>query len=119
MSTRVDAALEHHAADDRLVAELGFVDDPVGGAGAFQDLAADRFDAVDQGRYVVPVEPGDGGRHAFDQLGDGVREVVDRGDKEVAAAHGGVKDFELEYGLGGVVGAELRGRARPCRGCST
>ena len=118
----VDTALEHHAADDRLVAELGCVDHPVGRAGPFQDLAADRLDAVDQGRDVVAVEPGDRGRHAFDQLGDRVREVVDGGDEKVAAAHGGVEDLELKNGLRGVVGAELRGArglvaaARPVQG---
>ena len=118
----VDTALEHHAADDRLVAELAFVDDPVGGAGPFQDLAPDRLDAVDQGRNVVAVEPGDRGRHAFDQLGDRVREVVDRGDEKVAAAHGRVEDLEIENGLRRVVGAELRGArglvaaARPVQG---
>ena len=105
----VDAALEHHAADDGLVGELGFVDDPIGGLGAVEDLAADRFDAVDQGRTVEAVEPGNGGRGVFDQLGDGVGEVVDRGDQEVAAAHGGVEDLEFQGGFGRVVAAQLAG----------
>ena len=100
----VDAALEHEAADDGLVGQLGLVHYPAGLGGALQDGVADGGDAVQQGRVVgvVAVQPvGDGGGE-FDQVGDVVGEEVDGADEEVAAAHGGVQHLEIEDGLGGV-----------------
>ena len=85
----VDAAFEDHAADDGLVGELRFVDDPVGGACPRRDVLFDGSNAFNQRRCVDVFEPGRGGGGVLDEVGDGVGEEVDCGDEEVAAAHGG------------------------------
>ena len=103
----VDAAFEDHAADDGLVGELCFVNDPIGSVRPGENVGADGGDAVEQGRGVGVLEPGRGGGRVFDEVGDGVGEEVDGGDEEVAAAHGGVEHFEVERGCGGVERAEV------------
>ena len=70
-------------------------------------MAAMRSSRGEQGRGVGVLEPGRGGGRVFDEVGDGVREEVDGGDEEVAAAHGGVKHFEVERGCGGVERKEV------------
>ena len=103
----VDAAFEDHAADDGLVGELGLVDHPIGGVCPRQNVLTDSGDAFNQGRCVGAFQPGRDGRRVFDQFENGVGEVVDSGDEEVAAAHGRVEHFEVERGFGGVETAEL------------
>ena len=103
----VDAALEHHAADDGLVGQLRRVDHPVGRCGALQDVAADLRHALHEGRFVGRVQPVRHGGRGLDQVGDGVGEEVHRGDEEVAAAHGRVQHLEVQNGLGGVELAEF------------
>ena len=103
----VDAAFEDHAADDGLVGELGFVDDPVGGVCPRQNVLTDSGDAYNQRRCVGAFQPGRDGRRVFDQFENGVGEVVDSGDEKVAAAHGRVEHFEVERGFGGIQAAEL------------
>ena len=103
----VDAAFEDHAADDGLVGELGLVDHPIGGVCPRQNVLTDSGDAFNQGRCVGARQPGRDGRRVFDQFENGVGEVVDSGDEEVAAAHGGVEHFEVERGFGRVQTAQF------------
>ena len=103
----IDAALEHHAANDGLIRQLGFVDDPVGRRGALQDVVPDAFDALHQRRGVGAVQPRRDYRHILDQFGDIVRQEVHCGDQEMAAAHCRVKNLEVQDSFGRVVFAEL------------
>ena len=103
----VDAALEHHASDNGLIRQLGFVDDPVGRRGALQDVVADALDALHQRRGVGAVQPRRDRRHVLDQFGDGVRQEIHRGDQEVAAAHRRVENLEVQHRLGRIDSTEL------------
>ena len=72
----VDAALEHHTADDGLVGELGLVQDPVRLLGPLKYFASNGGHTIHQGRNIVAVEPLRDHRHVFDQVGDGVGQEV-------------------------------------------
>ena len=115
----VDAALEHHAADERLAIGRGKL---VPERAALLDFGADRgvdvrvqegaaagFDLVelgldgrDVGRFVVVAVASVVA--AVELVLDRGGEPVDGGDQEVPGAHCGVEDFEAEQRGGGVVG---------------
>ena len=103
----VDAALEHHAADDGLVGELRLLQNPLRCFGPAQDVVADRRYPAHQRRFVLAVEPLGVYRRVLDQAGDVVGQIVDRRDQKVAAAHRRVEYLEIEHRLGRVQLAQL------------
>ena len=88
----VDAALQHHAADDVAVVELPRVHGPAVGRGVVQNRPANVGDAARQRRDVTlyrGVGRGNRGDHA-------VAQQIDQADQKVAGAHGRVADLQVE-----------------------
>ena len=91
----VDAPLEHHAANDVAVVELDRIEYPAPVLGVVHDRVADSVDPLRQ-RRQVSLHERFGLGHGLD---DAVGEVVHEIDKEVAGAHGGIADLQLQQSL--------------------
>ena len=88
----VDAPLEHHAADDVPVVELGGIECPAPVLRIVHDRVADPVDPLHQWREVS-VHKGFGLGHRLDNA---VGKVVHEVDQEVSGAHGRVADLQFQ-----------------------
>ena len=94
----IDAAFQHHAADDMAIVKLLGVDRPAAFLGIAKDRSADRRYAGDQGRHVIGKgHEGLGLGHGRDDL---IGQVVDKAYEKVAGPHGRIADFQFEKSLG-------------------
>ena len=90
----VDAALEHHTADDVAIIKLFGIYDPASLFGMVEDGIADAINPLPERRNIIaPLNNGLSLGHRGDHP---VGQIVDQADKEVARTHGWIADFEFE-----------------------
>ena len=94
----VDAPLEHHAAHDVPVVELGRIECPAPVLRVVHDREADPLDPLRERRQVAILDRLRL-RHGLD---DAVGEVVHKIDEEVSGSHRGIADLQFERSLGGI-----------------
>ena len=99
----VDAALEHHAADDGLVGELGLVHAPSLLLWPVEGFLCESLPHVSPAvKHSRRRATHWHSRNVLDQFGDVVGQEVHGGDQKMAASHGRVQDLQIQDRLGRV-----------------